>query len=115
MMVNASTPTIAAFSGPEGSRRSVGAGPSTSTPASTIGATMAHQYTPRMAARAIARNTTSDSSDPHGTGLRTLAISSAATTTIDRKNAAPVYVPMVGGCHSVIVLRMTGSVARSAA
>jgi hypothetical protein len=76
---------------------------------------MAHQYTPRIAARAIARNTTSGSSDPHGTGRRTLAISSAATTTTDRKNAAPVYTSMLGGCHSVIVLRMTGFVARPAA
>jgi len=76
---------------------------------------MAHQYTPRMAARPIARNTPSGTSDPHGTGRRTRAISSAARRTTDRKNAAPVKDSMVGGRHSVIIFRMTGFVVRPAA
>src|SRR4029450_6386513 len=100
---------------PAGSRRSVGTGGSSSTPARTIGAAMAHQYTPRIAARAITRNTTRDSNDPQGTGRRTLAHTSPPPAPTDRKNAAPVYTPMLGGCHSVIVLRMTGLVARPAA
>jgi len=42
-------------------------------------------------------------------------MSSTATTTTDRKNAAPVKDSMVGGCHSVIIFRITGFVVRPTA
>jgi hypothetical protein len=76
-------------------------GVSARTSARIGGPAKAHQKTPRVANRPMAKKIPSDTREGHGVGLvRRARIAAAART--DTKKAAPEMSRTVGGCHSVM-------------
>src|SRR5207253_5291862 len=77
--------------------------------ATTGGVTIAHQKIPRTANSPMAKKTPKNRSDGHGVLLPRHA-STPTTAAAERKNAAPEKSRIVGGCHSVTNLVISGFV-----